>query len=81
MAFSSEKRHLEDQCQELDRGYNDLTNRIKALDDDIAVEHDSEHLLLLKERRAQKFTERDEITKQLGEIEFRLHNSLGTSSH
>jgi hypothetical protein len=66
------RRHLETQRRELDRCYNELTKRIEALDADLAVELDSERKLVLQERRQRAVTEREEVARQLREIEGQL---------
>lgn len=78
---SVHRQHLETQQEELNRRYDQLTERIGALDADLGVETDSERKLTLQERRKRAVAEREEVTEQLREIERQLadaNRALGT---
>lgn len=47
------EKHLRRQLDELQRRYNSPTEHVAALDTDIGRELDSEHKLVLEERRAE----------------------------
>jgi hypothetical protein len=52
MSVSAAEHNLTTQLGELHRRYDTLTKRIAAIDTDIGRELDSEHKLILQERRS-----------------------------
>lgn len=72
-------RHLGTQKAELSRYYDQLTERIRALDTDLGVELDGERKLTLHERRKRAVTEREAVTRQLQEIERQLDDASPVS--
>jgi hypothetical protein len=65
-------RHLRQQLAELQRRYETLSTRIAALDKDLSRTLDSEHKLTLGERRQELVTERDQVAKEMAQIERQL---------
>ncbi len=65
-------RHLRQQLTELQSQYVTLSNRIAALDKDLGRVLDSEHKLTLGERRQELVTERDQVAKEMAQIERQL---------
>lgn len=65
-------RHLRQQLTELQGKYETLSSRIAALDKDMGRTLDSEQKLALQERRQELFKERDQVVKEMAQIEPRL---------
>lgn len=63
------KRHLRQQLVELQGRYEMLSNRIAALDKNLGRTLDSEHKLVLQERRQELVTERDQVAEEMTRIE------------
>ncbi len=68
----SQRRHLETQLAEMEKGRVTLTKRIDALDTDIGRELDSERRLVLQERRQELTDERQQVADQLADVERQL---------
>lgn len=62
-------RHADQIYAEYQSQYQNLTNRIQALDTDLARTLDSEERLVLQERRADLITQRERIAAELSRIE------------
>jgi hypothetical protein len=68
----SQRRHLETQLAELEKRRVTLSKGIDALDTDMGRELDSERKLILKARRAELDSERNQVAAQLASIEQQL---------
>lgn len=66
--------------EELKQNYAALTQRIAALDTDISHTLDTEHRLVLDERRAMVATERDAVARQIAVIEKEQLQPTGASA-
>lgn len=72
------REHLQTMLAELEKNYAALTDRIAALDRDIATEVDGERRLLLRQRRDERAGERDELVAIRSQYEVQLAAADGT---
>jgi len=72
MKGDAAKRHLQQQLVELQGQYEILSNRIAALDKDLGRTLDSEHKLMLQERRQELVVERGRAAEEMAQIERQL---------
>lgn len=66
---SSQRERLLTELDELQRRFDNLTSRIRAVDTDLGRVMDSEHRLTLEERRAELAASREKATVRMAEIE------------
>ncbi|HSN76303.1 MAG TPA: hypothetical protein VL334_14605 [Anaerolineae bacterium] len=68
----SQRRHLEQECSELQRKYDSLNRSIAALDTDISRALEEYRKQPLEERRAERAAEREDVARRMAEIEAAL---------
>ena len=68
----ADTRHLSQQLVQSQNRYETLSKRIAALDKDLGRTLDSEHKLMLQERRRDLIVEREEVAKEMAQIEQQL---------
>lgn len=71
-------RHMKTQVREFEERYARLSRRIEALDTDIGRELDSEHKLVLTERREDLYEEREQLVARIAELEVQLAQAEGS---